>query len=95
MTYTRGCALKRAIASVGWPDWSAPFSSLPGTRQVVIGEVDRVQTSCGSRDGVVGGSESLGFVMAGQTQGDELRDPLFSLEALDDRLKAAAGREKL
>ena len=35
------------LDSTEWPDWAELFPSLPGTRQVVVGEVEMVQTSCG------------------------------------------------
>lgn len=30
-----------------WPSLSARFSSLPGVRQIVVADIERVQTSCG------------------------------------------------
>ncbi|HEV2855291.1 MAG TPA: pyridoxamine 5'-phosphate oxidase family protein [Thermoanaerobaculia bacterium] len=30
-----------------WPEWAERFPSLPGARQIVVGEVEMVQTSCG------------------------------------------------
>jgi hypothetical protein len=30
-----------------WPSWAAQFPPLPGTRQIVVADIDRVQTSCG------------------------------------------------
>lgn len=35
------------LDSAEWPDWAERFPPLPGTRQVVVGEIERVQTSCG------------------------------------------------
>lgn len=35
------------VDSPDWPEWAGHFPPLPGTRQVVVGEVDLVQTSCG------------------------------------------------
>lgn len=30
-----------------WDEWIAQFPDLPGIRQIVVAEIDRVQTSCG------------------------------------------------
>jgi hypothetical protein len=30
-----------------WPEWYARFSPIPGARQIVVAEIDRVQSSCG------------------------------------------------
>jgi hypothetical protein len=35
------------IDSAEWPEWAELFPVLPGTRQVIVGEIERVQTSCG------------------------------------------------
>lgn len=31
-----------------WPGLAAAFPDLPGTRQIIVAEIDRVQTSCGT-----------------------------------------------
>jgi hypothetical protein len=43
--YCRGRVLTRA--SAGWSDAAARFPPQPGVRQIVIGDVASVQTSCG------------------------------------------------
>jgi Pyridoxamine 5'-phosphate oxidase len=34
--------------STDWDAVSAQFSTLPGTRQIIVAELDRIQTSCGT-----------------------------------------------
>lgn len=43
--YCKGRVVSRNSAE--WREWSAHFPELPGIRQVVVGEVEGVQTSCG------------------------------------------------
>ena len=43
--YCRGRVVSRQ--SPEWIEWSAHFPVLSGTRQIVVGDVDFVQTSCG------------------------------------------------
>lgn len=43
--YCRGRVVTRL--STQWPELSARFADMPGVRQIVVGEVERVQTSCG------------------------------------------------
>ena len=43
--YCRGRVVSRQ--SPEWAEWSSHFPVLQGTRQIVVGDVDFVQTSCG------------------------------------------------
>src|SRR5262245_44121815 len=43
--YCRGRAVSRRNPE--WAEWSEHFPVLSGTRQIVVGDVDFVQTSCG------------------------------------------------
>jgi hypothetical protein len=43
--YGRGCVVRPGEPE--WDDLAAPFPDLPGTRQLVVADVTRVQTSCG------------------------------------------------
>ncbi len=35
------------LGSAEWPEWAGLFPTLPGTRQVIVGDIETVQTSCG------------------------------------------------
>jgi hypothetical protein len=66
--YGRGRVVQPADPQ--WPGVSQPFSLLTGTRQIIIADIDRVQTSCGfgvprmtfthERDALVKWAESKG-----------------------------------
>ena len=43
--YGRGRAVSPDSAE--WAEWSAHFPQLPGTRQIIVADISRVQTSCG------------------------------------------------
>ncbi len=43
--YGRGRAIRRQDAA--WPAWRAHFPALPGERQIILLDIESVQTSCG------------------------------------------------
>jgi hypothetical protein len=44
--YGRGRVVLPDMAE--WPDLAALFPTIPGTRQIIVADLDRIQTSCGT-----------------------------------------------